>query len=124
VLLQTPSVTLVEDAEGIVRLVRRGDISIEDARELERVMAPLVERSPLRLLADPREGGQAPPEVRRVYYDIARRTRDARVAIVGARPYHHVVANLVLRATTNLRIEYFDDEAEARRWLLAPRKTA
>lgn len=116
-LFHAPSVRIAEDGEGIVRITRRGDISPEEGLAFQEAMEGLLSRSSLRILADVREAGEVPVEVRRMYYRMAERVPDTRVALVGAKPYTRVVMNFILRMTNRIHATYFENEVEAVAWL-------
>jgi len=109
--------------DGVLRLTFIGDTDHQGAEKLVADFAPFLEQTPvdkpLLILWDDTRGGKASAEVRRVYAELNRDPRIGKVAIFGAQRYGRVLGEFVLKLTGRDNVRFFNNEAEARAWLLA-----
>lgn len=110
-------------SDGILRLTFIGDTDRRGAEKLVMDFAPFLEQAtvdkPLLILWDDTRGGKASSDVRKVYADLNRDPRIGKVAIFGAQRYGRVLGEFVLKLTGRNNVRFFDNETEARAWLLA-----
>ncbi len=111
------------ESDGILRLTFIGDTDYQGAEKLLADFMPFLEQTtvdkPLLILWDDTHGGKASSDARKVYADLNRDPRIGKVAIFGAQRYGRVLGEFVLKLTGRDNVRFFNNEAEARAWLLA-----
>ena len=109
------------ESDGVLRLTFIGDTDRRGAGQLAADLASILEQAekPLLILWDDTRGGKASSDARKVYADFNRDPRVGKVAIFGAQHYGFVLGEFVLKLTGRDNVRFFNNETEARAWLLA-----
>jgi hypothetical protein len=116
------------DSDDIINIEVVGDQTTESVTQMGRQVEGLIREQrtlgkPSLILDNLLTIGNVGPEPRQQVVDLAKRLDYDRAAMVGKGGLMKFGTNLMLRATgRSYRAKYFENLAEARRWLLAPPK--
>lgn len=113
------------DSDNIITIEVVGDQTTESVTQMGRHVEGLITEQrklgkPSLILDNLLGAGTVGAEARQQVVDLAKRLDYDRAAMVGKGGIMKFGTNLMLRATgRSYRAKYFENEAEARRWLLA-----
>lgn len=111
------------EGEGVLRLTFLGDTNRRGVEKLvadfQPFLAQVTAENPWLILWDDTQGGKTTADVRKVYAEFNRDARVGRIAVFGAQRYGRLLGEFVLKLTGRDNVRFFDNENEARTWLMA-----
>jgi len=116
------------ESPDLIHVVVRGEVSLEEIRELIAFIKEAIAGSPyLLLLGDLSAFQELAPGVRRVAMELSRSLPYRGVALIGGSVHGKVIAKLLLNALNlftqrDIPVRFFATEVEAYAWLLERRR--
>jgi hypothetical protein len=114
-----------DEKEGIIRNVSWGDREERDAKREAGEILEVAESRPgkVLILVDLSQSGRASSGARKVYSDLLRSEKFARVAYFGLKTVTRVIVSFIMNFAGVKNAKYFASEEEALRWLKEERES-